>query len=111
MASPAPGDVTYPKATEAARAAIAVANLGGEEGPALDRTRPPWVHLLAENEVLELVPAGVLRTRCSNHSDGTSSPRTASAPGRSSEARLSIRSRRPRWRTRGCKHRRSEPAA
>ena len=50
VARPAPGDVSYPRATEAARAVLALASLGGEEGPRLDRSRPPWAALLGEHE-------------------------------------------------------------
>jgi hypothetical protein len=57
VARPSPGDVSYgrPEADEAARGAIALVNAGGQVGPVLDRTRPPWNAILGvEDEVVEV---------------------------------------------------------
>ncbi len=52
VARPSTADVSRSRveADEAARAAIALVNVGGEVGPRLDRTRPPWATLLGEDE-------------------------------------------------------------
>ena len=55
VALPTPGDVSYPRSVEAARAALALANQGGEEGPQLDRNRPPWDTLLGASKIAEAV--------------------------------------------------------
>jgi hypothetical protein len=54
--APAPGDVTYSAAEDAARAAAGLAAAGGEVAPALRRDRPPWDQLLTGAE-REQVPA------------------------------------------------------
>ena len=62
VAQPSTADVSRsrPEADEAAQTAIALAMVGGERGPTLDRTRPPWSDLLGEAEAVgavEAVPA------------------------------------------------------
>jgi hypothetical protein len=48
VSTTAPGDVTYSKADELARAAVALIEGGGEEPPRLRRDREPWATLLAQ---------------------------------------------------------------
>ena len=50
VARPAPGDVSFSRADEVARAAAGLVAAGGENGPVLDRTRDPWALLLGQAE-------------------------------------------------------------
>jgi hypothetical protein len=61
VARPSTGDVSRsrPEADEAVRGAIALAHVGGERGVVLDRSRPPWNHLLGGHEAVEVIDGGV----------------------------------------------------
>ena len=48
-------DVSRSRAEEAVRAVAALVAAGGEEGPTLDRRRPPWAALLGVDEPVEVV--------------------------------------------------------
>jgi hypothetical protein len=50
VARPSPGDVTFSRSDEVARAAASLVAAGGENGPTLDRNRDPWARILEEPE-------------------------------------------------------------
>jgi hypothetical protein len=57
---PQPGDVSFTRSDEAARAAAALLASGGETPPSLDRSRAPWLALLGgEAEVVDVEDAAV----------------------------------------------------
>jgi hypothetical protein len=64
IARPSTGDVSRsrPEADAAVQGAIALAHVGGERGVVLDRTRPPWNHLLGEGQAVEVVAEGAAVT-------------------------------------------------